>query len=199
MDFKEYPYYYDTFALRDDAGRKTASQHFPWFDSRRARSAARRGQPVEVFSCWNGMVVFDAAPFYADPPLRFRGVDDSLADLHVEGSECCLVHADNPLSRAEGVWLNPNVRVGYSVAAYRQVAGPRFPPAAAEAVVGAWLNRWSRLWTGVQSSLENWTIRSRLKRWRKGTPPGEPQRVEAGEPCLINEMQIMWKNGWRHL
>ena len=202
MDFKDYPYYYDTFALRDDTGQKTTSYYWPWFSSPRARASAQRGEPVEVFSCWNGIVVFDSAPFYADPPLRFRGVDDSLADLHLEGSECCLVHADNPLSRegstGGGVWLNPNVRVGYNVPAYRQVRAARFPGPVAT-VVGAWANRLSRLWIGMQFSLESRTVRARVEKWKAETPPGELSRTEPGEPCLINEMQIMWQNGWKHL
>ncbi|KAB5580844.1 polysaccharide export protein [Coniochaeta sp. 2T2.1] len=156
MDFKLYPYYYDTFALRDDRGMKTASYHWPWFISPTARQFARKGEPVRVESCWNGMVLFDSTPFYANPPLQFRGIDDSLADLHLEGSECCLIHADNVLSRDpdKGVWLNPNVRV---------------------------------------------TIQQRLSKWRSETPTEELSRTEVGVACLINEMQIMWQNGWKHL
>ncbi|KAL1879131.1 hypothetical protein VTK73DRAFT_7250 [Phialemonium thermophilum] len=200
MDFKVYPYYYDTFALRDDLGRKTASYYWPWFMSDSSRASVRHGDPVKVFSCWNGMVVFDAEPFYSEPPLRFRGVDDSLADLHLEASECCLIHADNVLTSEpdKGVWLNPNVRVAYSVPTYRQVKRDRFPGAVA-AVFGAWANRWSRAKGVMQYSLETQTVRTRLNKWKAETPPGELTRMEVGEPCLINEMQIMWQNGWRHL
>ncbi|OAA60973.1 polysaccharide export protein [Niveomyces insectorum RCEF 264] len=146
MDFKTYPFYYDTFALRDAHGDKTASDQWPWFRAAAARADVRAGRPVRVQSCWNGMVVFDARPFYGEdhhqhddqqatttattppPPLVFRGVDDSLAALHLEASECCLIHADNPLAAAPssaggGVWLNPNVRVAYSVPVYQQVRG----------------------------------------------------------------------------
>ncbi len=149
------------------------------------------------------MVVFDAAPFYAHPPLRFRGVDDSLADLHLEGSECCLIHADNVLSAdpEKGVWLNPNVRVAYSVPTYRQVRrqeGAPFPGPWAT-VVGAWANRWLRWQAGVQFALERSTVRRRLQQWAAATPGGELARDEVGEACLINEMQIMWQNGWKHL
>lgn len=200
MDFKTYPYYYDTFALRDDLGMKTASPYWPWFVSPAARESTRRGQPVKVESCWNGMVLFDSAPFYADPPLRFRGIDDSLADLHLEGSECCLIHADNVLSRDpdRGVWLNPNVRVGYDVPVYRAVKGGRFPGAVA-AVVGGWADRWMRFRGRIQQKLELATVQKRLDQWRSETPSGELSRTEPGVACLINEMQIMWQNGWKHL
>ncbi|KAI3401694.1 hypothetical protein diail_9358 [Diaporthe ilicicola] len=202
MDYKHPPAYYDTFALRDDEGRKTASNYWPWFQGGAARAAARRADPVRVASCWNGMVVLDAAPFQADPPLRFRAIPDALADLHLEGSECCLVHADNPLSAeaAGGVWLNPNVRVGYSVPAYEAVRarhGEKFPGVWAT-VAGAWANRWLR-WKGTLSHrVEDATVAKRLRQWVAEAPEGEPRR-EPGVSCLINEKQIMWMNGWRHL
>ncbi|KAJ9137951.1 Polysaccharide export protein [Pleurostoma richardsiae] len=203
MDFKVYPIYYDTFALRDDLGGKAVSLYWPWFLSPTARRSALDLEPIAVKSCWNGMVLFDSAPFYANPPLRFRGIDDSLADLHLEGSECCLIHADNFLSTRtdKGVWLNPNVRVGYDERAYRAVQGKegrRFPGIVAS-VTGAWANRCLRWRSSVQQSLEQIAIASRLKQWTAATPEGEPPRAEAGEMCLINEMQIMWQNGWKHL
>lgn len=196
MDFKRYPSYYDTFALRDDQGMKTASYYWPWFISPAARASTLRAEPVRVESCWNGMVLFDSAPFYASPPLEFRGIDDSLADLHLEASECCLIHADNMLSRHPdmGVWLNPNVRVGYNVPAYRAVKGGRFP-GPVTAVLGTWANRWLRVKGRMQHHLEGATVQKRLAKWRAD----KPGRIEPGEACLINEMQIMWQNGWKHL
>lgn len=203
MDYKFYPLFYDTFALRDDLGQKAVSLYWPWFLSPTARRSAEAMEPVAVKSCWNGMVIFDSTPFYADPPLKFRGIDDSLADLHLEGSECCLIHADNALSTQEGkgVWLNPNVRVGYNEAAYKAVRGThgsRFPGMTA-AVTGAWANRWLRWRGSVQQALERVTVMNRLKQWRQATPNGWLPRTEVGDVCLINEMQIMWQNGWRHL
>jgi hypothetical protein len=199
MDFKVYPLFYDTFALRDNHGDKVISQYWPWFLSPTARASARNNEPIKVESCWNGMVIFDATPFYADPPLQFREIDDSLADMHVEGSECCLIHKDNvlPADKERGVWLNPNVRVGYNVPVYRQVQG-RFPGSWAT-IVGAWANRWLRWKAGIQFPLERWTVQRRLMEWRAATPDSELVRTEVGEACLINEMQIMWQNGWRHL
>ena len=200
MDFGRYPSYYDTFALRDEMGEKTASLYWPWFMSPVARATTRLAEPVKVFSCWNGMVLFNSAPFYAEPPLRFRGIEDSLADMHLEASECCLIHADNVLSSAQdkGVWLNPNVRVAYKVETYHNVKSNRFPGPIAT-VIGAWANRLSRFKRAVQSSLENRVILNRLAQWRSEAPYGKPHRTEAGAPCLINEQQIMWMNGWRHL
>ncbi|CAK7566702.1 MAG: hypothetical protein SEPTF4163_004653 [Sporothrix epigloea] len=241
MDFKEYPLYYDTFALRDADGDKAVSPHWPWFRSADARADVCAGRPVRVQSCWNGMVVFNAQPFYETSPvsgsppksghtphpLLFRGVDDSLAEFHLEGSECCLIHADNPLSRFSdvstsssgwrqsavndnpetskdiGVWLNPNVRVAYSAPVYQQVraggGGSGVFPSGFSAVYGTWVNRWQRALSSVQFVLEGQTVLNRLRRWRAETPAGEQPRHEPGAVCLINEMQIMWQNGWKHL
>lgn len=62
-----------------------------------------------------------AASFIGDQGLTFRAIDDSLAAKHLEGSECCLIHADNPESDTRGVYLNPNVLVGYDRRAYELV------------------------------------------------------------------------------
>lgn len=198
MDYKAPPLYYDTFALRDDLGLKTVSLHWPWFQSPTSRQSALKNEPIRVASCWNGIVVFDAAPYYAQPPLAFRGIDDALADFHLEASECCLVHSDNDLSRERGVWLNPNVRVGYDPKAYRHIRRDRFP-SPFWTLFGAWANRLESYQTHVQTRLEARTIRARLKQWVAETPAGELERFEPGEACLINEMQIMWSNGWIHL
>ncbi|KAI8632537.1 glycosyltransferase family 69 protein [Xylariaceae sp. FL1651] len=198
MDYKYAPLYYDTFALRDDVGLKTISQYWPWFQSPTSRAAAERNAPVRVSSCWNGIVVFDSAPFYGNPPLQFRGIEDSLADLHLEGSECCLIHADNYLTVEKGVWLNPNVRVGYSVDAYRKVRKNHFPTPF-WTVVGAWVNRIRSGRIALQTQLETRVVNKRLEQWKIETPDGDLPRYEPGAACLINEMQIMWSNGWKHL
>ena len=71
------------------------------------------------------MVFMDVRPFYnrigVDHPLQFRTIAGSLAQEHLEASECCLDHQDNPLSLRSGIWLNPSVRVGYNELAYDAV------------------------------------------------------------------------------
>ncbi|KAI1105526.1 glycosyltransferase family 69 protein [Jackrogersella minutella] len=198
MDYKVSPLYYDTFALRDDLGLKTISLYWPWFQSPTSRALAERNAPIRVTSCWNGIVAFDSAPFYTNPPLQFRGIEDSLADLHLEGSECCLIHADNYLTAEKGVWLNPNVRVAYGVKAYSQIRTDRFPNPF-WTVVGAWVNRLNSWHVSLQSRLESRVVQSRIEQWKLETPNGDLPRYEPGEACLINEMQIMWSNGWKHL
>jgi hypothetical protein len=52
--------------------------------------------------------------------LRFRGISDTLAASDLEGSEYCLMHADNALS-GRRMYVNPQVRAGYSGEAYNAV------------------------------------------------------------------------------
>jgi hypothetical protein len=62
-----------------------------------------------------------AESFTVTNAISFHGSDDCLTDLHLEASGFCLIHADNPLSRTQGVFVNPHVRVGYGQKAYNAV------------------------------------------------------------------------------
>src|ERR1700749_847572 len=95
-----------------------------------------------------------ATSFLPPTDLRFRGISDSLALRHLEGSECCLIHADNPHSN-QGVFLNPQVRVGYNGNAYA-LTHPKS---------GSWLSSWqvfSGLW---QNRLRRWLTTPTIKEW----------------------------------
>ena len=193
LDFAKPPHYYDTFALRDSDGHEAVTSTFPYFRSKASRSAMISGHPVPVQSCWNGIVVFNAAPFYSPNRLQFRGVPDSLALHHVEGSECCLIHADNPLTQSHGVWLNPKVRVGYSPEAYAAVNSRSAWPSMGQCLRGIWANRLSR-WT-TSTKIKAFRITRRLKSW----VGSGADRSEPGKFCLINEMQVLIVNGWAHV
>jgi len=125
--------------------------------------------------------------------LTFRGVDDTLAEAHLEGSECCLIHADNPASRTRGVFLNPNVRVGYNREAYEKVHAPGSWLSLPQIYTGLWKNRLARRFTTPWFK-EN-LVSTRVRKWRQ---EGD-NREEPGWFCLINEMQIIVRNGWKHL
>lgn len=133
-----------------------------------------------------------AEPFVSSTKLRFRGVSDTLALHHLEGSECCLIHADNPLSRTMGVFLNPRVRVGYNAEAYRATHPDGTWVSTWDIFVGLWTNRLKRwtVWTP-----ERLVVRSRVAKWEQEK---EGNR-EPGEFCLINEMQVLAENGWAHV
>jgi len=112
--------FYDTYATRDLEGYSMGVPFFPWFTNAGhglSRADVLAGKDaVRVKSCWGGMVAFDAKPFQADPPLRFRATED----IYWDASECCLIHADllNEGVFEEdgdymGVFINPYVRVAY--------------------------------------------------------------------------------------
>ncbi|KAH7144270.1 cryptococcal mannosyltransferase 1-domain-containing protein [Dactylonectria estremocensis] len=71
---------------------------WPYFGSSASRVAMKRSRPVSVTSCWNSMVFIPAESFVGEQAIVFRGLDDTLAAQHLEGSECCLIHTDNPVS-----------------------------------------------------------------------------------------------------
>ncbi|KPM43845.1 hypothetical protein AK830_g2692 [Neonectria ditissima] len=193
LDFSQPPLYYDTFALRDDKGNAHTMQTWPYFQSSGSRNAlVNHLDAVPVTSCWNGIVAMPAGPFVSSSQLRFRAVSDTLATHHLEGSECCLIHADNPLSKARGVFVNPRVRVGYNLAAYEGTHGAGPWLSVWDIFAGLWVNRLCR-WTTVP--FRGWVVRRRVARWEKeGLGNREP-----GEFCLINEMQVLAHNGWAHV
>lgn len=142
--------------------------------------------PVPVRSCWNGMVAFSAGPFLGEHGVRFRGVDDRLAAKHVEGSECCLVHYDN--EKGEGVWVNPDVRVGYSEQAYEAVR--EWPDQR-----GRWRGWGVGIVTGVlRLPWRGDKMGRRARAWGR-----EVGSREVGQDCLVDEMQILVGNGWKHV
>lgn len=193
LDFAHPPAYYDTFAMRDSDGWEAASSTFPYFRSKESREAMLRGDAIPLQSCWNGIVVFDADPFTGIDALSFRGIEDSLAQYHLEGSECCLVHADNLLTASKGVWMNPNVRVGYTPQAYESVHSSIPWPSIGGAWTGLWRNRAGRF-----LSSEKWrrmAVDARLKQWGAA----QQSRFEPGRHCLIDEMQVLVENGWAHV
>ncbi|KKA29412.1 hypothetical protein TD95_004069 [Thielaviopsis punctulata] len=196
LDFDKPPVYYDTFALRDSDGAAHLMPTWPYFRSSVSREALLLNQAaVPVKSCWNGIVAMPAAPFVSGTPLRFRGISDSLAIHHLEGSECCLIHADNPLTKELGVYLNPQVRVAYNYPAYKAThphSGDSWL-GWGQIAWGLWESRFRRLTTFTIT--RDWVVSSRINKWQKE----DPENSEPGTFCLINEMQVLIENGWAHV
>lgn len=166
---------------------------WPFFRDSISRHAMKNMSPVPVKSCWNGMVAMPAAPFIDKTPLRFRGIPDSLAASHLEASECCLIHADNPLTVQHGVYVNPLVRVGYSGPAYVAV-NPIINWLSPRTILqGLWTNRLRR-WTS-SSWLKEKTVSNRVARWATLADGNR----EPGQFCVINEMQVLHPWGWGHV
>lgn len=134
-----------------------------------------------------------AAPFVANPPLRFRGISDSLAIHHLEGSECCLIHVDNPLSAQDGIYLNPLVRVGYSGSAYVAVNPVTKWLSPWPIIRGLWVNR-IRRWTTTPWFKDRF-VRNQVSRWEAL----DRTNYEPGQVCIVNEMQVLHPWGWYHI
>ena len=133
-----------------------------------------------------------AETFLGSQSLRFRGVDDSLAKFHVEGSECCLIHADNPASATKGVFLNPSVKIGYNMTAYHAMHSTYASMSPLYMYLSMWQNRILR-WTTTPWFKER-LVHSKVKTWSELTQEKEP-----GEYCLVDEMQVIFERGWKHV
>ena len=154
-------------------------------------------RPSVSLSCSTPILTLPVAmptqPFYASN-LSFHGIPDDLADFHLEGSECCLIHADNPLSASKGVWLNPRVRVGYNSKAYETVHPPGVWISAFDVFKNCWKNRFLRWFTTTWFKTR--TVWWRVREWQSRDPA---KNVESGRVCLVNEMQVLVENGWAHV
>lgn len=131
-------------------------------------------------------VAIPAGPFVSSPSLQFRGISDSLAALHLEGSECCLIHIDNPVEKR--IYVNPQVRVGYSAEAYDAVHSQRLLLFYWQIFTALWENR-IRRWV-TSPWLKEWEV-SRVGKWKRVSKENE----ETGQICLVNEMQVLAGNG----
>jgi hypothetical protein len=137
-------------------------------------------------------VAMPASSFLGKDALRFRAIPDTLAASHLEGSECCLVHADHALSATRGVFLNPLVRVGYNGSAYDAVHLPSARLSPLQTYVAMWQSRMLR-WT-TTTALKVRTVRQRMERWTR-----DSGQVEQGAFCLVDEMHVLYDGGWKHV
>lgn len=190
------PGIYDDFATRDFDGNILASHLYPYFASVTSKKAVMAGQDVPVQTCWNGLVAFDVAPFQQrEKPLSFRAIPDSLAQYHVEASECCVVHYDNPFSQTKGVFINPAVRVAYSTEAYRAIASSPTKaesnwPTGYELQWGYWKSKWTWWWArDWASAIKVW---SRVGRWRRKHPGVKEPALN----CVSDLAMVLTGNGW---
>lgn len=103
-----------------------------------APCASKFEQPAQVFCCWNGIAVFDAAPFYEGARFRWAaGLDPASAHAgECAASECSLMCKDLWRIGHGRVLLDPAVQVAYSARVHAQRlrhlaagAGGAVPPA----------------------------------------------------------------------
>jgi hypothetical protein len=197
LDFAHPPLYYDTFVLRDQFSDPTIQTTWPYFRSRESRHAMKRHRPVPVASCWNGIVSMPAHIFTPETnPLTFRALPDAIAAHHFEASECCLIHADNPLFATKPILLNPAVRVGYNHTAYDAVHEQDPWLSYYDIFEGLWENRikrWVSMWFHSDRGRQRHLLRS-LKATEK-----EVGVSEIAPWCVVDEMQVLAADGWRHV
>lgn len=137
-------------------------------------------------------VAMPTAPFIENR-LRFRAIADTLAAYHVEGSEWCLLHADNPLHDTEKVFINPRVRVGYSGKFYNWSHPRGAWLSLYQITTGIWFNRLERTFTSAWAS--HHAVRARVRSWLRMSEGNE----ERAPYCLVDEMQVLRRNGWAHV
>ncbi|UZJ52160.1 hypothetical protein CBS101457_001480 [Exobasidium rhododendri] len=118
--------FYDTWVLRD-SNLNRVKPLWPYFQDANDVMSLRRGEPIRVKSCWNGMAAFRAdlllddrpKPFKSESkyniswPLRFRGSGPCLA------SECLSIYHDLHQMLANDrdplIYINPTVKVAYDI------------------------------------------------------------------------------------
>lgn len=176
----------DILTLRDDQGHRPATSTWPWFYSSRSRLAALRNAPIPVLSCWEGLVAFDAAPFYTPPAIRFREIEKTLARHDLYASERCLIHADNHFAIEKGVWINPEVQI---VTVDHKAAAKALERGRSAKLYAVWRNRVAR-WTGsFKLAFEERVVRSKLKSWEAEVLEGSLARNEPGWFCLRTKIE----------
>jgi hypothetical protein len=104
-----------------------------------------------------------------------------------------LIHADNPLSKTQGVFLNPLVRVGYNSTSYDTINSESSALSLYDVYKGIWHNRVLR-WS-TTSMFKEWVVSNRIRKWRRK----HLMYDERAGFCLVNEMQVMFEKGWRHV
>ncbi|CAE6470037.1 unnamed protein product [Rhizoctonia solani] len=85
------------------------------------KSALEKGNPFQVFSCWNGVTAFSASVFAPPVSLRFRtALNDANSTDGVtdKASECYLSSVDLWKAGMGKIMVVPRVRVAYSLDVY---------------------------------------------------------------------------------
>ncbi|KAI9244291.1 cryptococcal mannosyltransferase 1-domain-containing protein [Phascolomyces articulosus] len=110
MDF--FGEFYDMFATREEDGKWVGSGEYPYFADPTSQKLLRSSELVPVYSCWNGMVAFNAEPFQ-EKKVTYRAIVPDEPDPAVEASECCLIFTDLRALDYTRVYIDPGVKVAY--------------------------------------------------------------------------------------
>ena len=125
LDFDHH--FYDTWVSIDLNGN-SLRHGFPYFINKEAQDLVINHKPIRVFSCWNGIIIFNALPL-KDKKIQFRYEKDynrtvkyginSDQQFSYE-SECTYFHIDLHELGFTKKFINPDVRFAYSYHYYRK-------------------------------------------------------------------------------
>ena len=113
------PLFYDTWVSIDLDGNNLRN-FFPFFLNKEGQDLIVYHKPIRVFSCWNGVIVFKAAPL-KNRKLEFRHKANStipnntISNGYYYESECTYFHIDLFSLGYTKKYINPNVRVTYDI------------------------------------------------------------------------------------
>jgi hypothetical protein len=123
LDF--YDIFYDSW-VSIDLSAYSLRHDFPFFVNKEGQDLLINHRPIRVFSCWNGVIAFSAAPL-KDKNVQFRYELDSEKEqnctLYTDQqynfeSECTYFHIDLHSLGYTKKFINPDVRVAYSFEYY---------------------------------------------------------------------------------
>jgi hypothetical protein len=117
LDFSDV--FYDRWVSIDLDGN-SLKPNFPFFINKEAQDLIVNHNPIRVFSCWNGVIAFNAAPLKDkkiqfrykenDKPRKYKINNDQKVDYE---SECTYFHIDLFSLGYTKKLINPDVRVTY--------------------------------------------------------------------------------------
>ena len=113
-------YFYDRWVAIDLDGNGL-NQYFPYFINKEAQDLILNHKPIRIFSCWNGIIAFQASSL-KDKQLKFRHKENYTLPKYVLNnpnsnyyeSECTYFNIDLFSLGYSKKFINPDVRVTYS-------------------------------------------------------------------------------------
>lgn len=103
---------YDIWVSRDING-KVLSPLYPYFQDNKSINLLNKMEPIPVYTCWNGLVVFNSDPFYRNN-ISFRHSKNN----ECYSSECFLIAHDLSLLGYNKIYMNPKIKVAYKYSYY---------------------------------------------------------------------------------
>lgn len=118
-----YDCFYDTWVSIDLDGN-SLKHRFPYFTNKEGQDLVVNHMPVRVFSCWNGVMAFTAAPL-KDKKIKFRYQNRKNSEYIINNSEncgydseCTYFHIDLFSLGFTKKFINPDVRFAYKFEDY---------------------------------------------------------------------------------